>query len=183
LPNTSEIASFFLTMSILLVQLSLGLLLQPLQPSVPRARCAAPCLVERTPGPRTAGAPPPDDLSDEAMLAIVLQEMPDEAVNALIWKYLGYRYDEAAGAWDASAVFPKWAAKYPQPPDLVGVTRTYTKAVDEPVLRAVQSLQRSVPKEHKNNLRCFLKPLGWKGYTLEVTAACRPSRTLSERLT
>ena len=30
----------------------------------------------------------------------------------------------------------------PQPPDLIGVTRTYERAVDEPVLRAVQALQK-----------------------------------------
>jgi hypothetical protein len=35
------------------------------------------------------------------------------------------------------------------------------------VLRAVQSLQKSVAQEHKNNLRAFLKPLGWNGYTMD----------------
>ena len=110
------------------------------------------CAIERKPGPRTAGAPPPDDLADKVMLSIVLQEMSDEDVNELVWKYLGYSRS-ADGEWDASAVFPKWAAKYPTPPDLVGVTRTYTREVDEPVLRAVQALQKSVPTEHKDNLR------------------------------
>ena len=70
------------------------------------------------------------------------------------------------GEWDASAVFPKWAKKYPQPPDLIGVTRTYERAVDEPVLRAVQALQRSVPTEHKDNLRQELRPLGWAGFKM-----------------
>ena len=141
--------------------LVLSLLLRPLPPPSPRAGAPARLLaaaadgatpapaVVRTAGPRTAGAPPPDDLSDEVMLSIVLQEMPDADVNALVWKYLGYRYDAAAGAWDVSGVFPNWAAKYPQPPDLIGVTRTYAREVDEPVLRAVQSLQRSVATEHR----------------------------------
>lgn len=119
-----------------------------------------------TPGPRTAGAPPPDDLADEVMLSIVKQEMSDSDVNELVWKYLGYRRDEESGKWDASGVFPKWAQKYPEPPDLVGVTRTYSKEVDEPVLRAVQSLQRSVPREHKDNLRAFLSRLGWRGFKM-----------------
>lgn len=109
------------------------------------------------------------------MLRIVKQDelcdtdeyMSDDAVNALVWKYLGYQYDEEAGTWDASTVFPKWAARFPQPPDLVGVTRTYSREVDEPVLRAVQSLQRSVSKEHKDNLKSFLIPLGWRGYKMD----------------
>ena len=110
---------------------------------------------------------PPPDLSDEELLRIVLQEMPDEEVNTLVWKYLGYRYDDERSCWDASEVFPKWRAKYPQPPDLIGVTRTYTREVDEPVLRAVQALQKSVPTEHKDNLRQTLRPLGWSGFKLE----------------
>ena len=108
----------------------------------------------------------PDDISNENILRIVLSETTDEETNALVWKYLGYRYDEETGAWDASAVFPKWAKKYPQPPDLIGVTRTYERAVDEPVLRAVQALQRSVPTEHKDNLRQELRPLGWAGFKM-----------------
>jgi len=101
------------------------------------------------------------------MLKIVLSETPDQEVNALMWKYLGYVFDDATGKWDTSKVFPNWRKNYPEPPDLVGVTRTYSREVDEPVLRAVQSLQKSVAKEHKNNLRAFLKPLGWNGYKME----------------
>ena len=51
-------------------------------------------------------------------------------VNALVWKYLGYRLDEASGAWDARGVFPNWRARYPDPPDLIGVTRNYSKEVE-----------------------------------------------------
>ena len=109
----------------------------------------------------------PDDISNANILRIVLSETTDEETNALVWKYLGYRYDAANGEYDASAVFPKWAKKYPQPPDLIGVTRTYERAVDEPVLRAVQALQKSVPTEHKDNLRQCLKPLGWADFKME----------------
>ena len=130
-------------------------------------RATTPAAIEHSPGPRTSALPAPDDLSDETMLRIIKQEMSDSDVNALVWKYLGYRYDSNTDAWDSSQVFPNWRSKYPQPPDLIGVTRTYTREVDEPVLRAVQSLQRSVAKEHKNNLKAFLKPLGWKGYTMD----------------
>ena len=51
-------------------------------------------------------------------------------MNELAWKCLGYRRS-ADGAMDASQVFPKWRAKYPEPPDLVGVTRLYSKEIDE----------------------------------------------------
>ena len=133
---------------------------------VARSPDAAPA-IERVAGPFTASMPPPDDLANEVMLRIVKQEMTDTEVNALAWKYLGYRFQEATGTWDTSAVFPNWRQKFPQPPDLVGVTRKYEREIDEPVLRAVQSLQQSVAKEHKNNLRAFLKPLGWNGYTMD----------------
>ena len=109
--------------------------------------------------------------------------MPDEDVNNLIWKYLGYKKDDATGEWDSSAVFPKWAAKYPQPPDLVGVTRTYERAVDEPVMRAVQALQKSVPTEHKDNLRAFLLPLGWKGYKMAAPAHIKATTGLTPNMT
>ena len=39
----------------------------------------------------------------------------------------GYRYVPTEGRWDNSNVYPKWRARYPEPPDLVGVTRIYEK--------------------------------------------------------
>lgn len=113
-----------------------------------------------------AALPPPDDIADEVLKSIVLSETTDAETNELVWKYLGYKR-ATDGSWDASDVFPNWAARYPEPPDLLGVTRTYTRQVDEPVLRAVQSLQRSVPREHKSNLKATLRPLGWKGFLME----------------
>ena len=139
--------------------------------------------IERKAGPRTAALPPPDDLADDVMLSIVLQEMSDQDVNKLVWKYLGYEYNEEKSEWDASKVFPKWAAKYPQPPDLVGVTRTYSREVDEPVLWAVQALQKSVPTEHKDNLRAFLAPLGWKGYKMNAPAHPKTDTGLTPNMT
>ena len=41
----------------------------------------------------------------------------------------GYRYVPTEGRWDNTRVFPKWRARYPDPPDLVGVTRIYEKYV------------------------------------------------------
>lgn len=50
----------------------------------------------------------------------------------------GYRYNAAEDTWVAEEVFPKWKDKYPEPPDLLGVTRVYEKHVDTPVMGAVQ---------------------------------------------
>ena len=132
--------------------------------------------IERKKGPNTAGAPPPADLLDEELLKIVKLENTDAEVNNLVWKYLGYRKDEASGEWDASAVFPKWAAKYPQPPDLVGVTRVYSPDVDEPVLRANQALHRSIPMAHKDGIRENLRaePVRFLGFKL---AGLTPNKT------
>ena len=58
-------------------------------------------------------------------MRIVREECGDEEVNALVWKCLGYRVG-GDGAYGNDAVFPKWRAKYPEPPDLVGATRRPT---------------------------------------------------------
>ena len=51
------------------------------------------------------------------------------------------------------------------------------------MLRAVQSLQRSVPKEHKENLRVFLKPLGWNGYKMDAPAHKKATTGLTPNMT
>ena len=78
--------------------------------------------------PRPSLPPPTRPLAcgPQVLLSIVLQAMPDQEVNDLTWRCLGYRPTEAGG-WDASEVFPNWRKKYPAPPDLVGVTRTYSR--------------------------------------------------------
>eukprot|EP00747_Dinoflagellata_sp_TGD_P167581 gnl/TRDRNA2_/TRDRNA2_192224_c0_seq1.p1 gnl/TRDRNA2_/TRDRNA2_192224_c0~~gnl/TRDRNA2_/TRDRNA2_192224_c0_seq1.p1 ORF type:complete len:339 (-),score=62.03 gnl/TRDRNA2_/TRDRNA2_192224_c0_seq1:88-1104(-) len=134
--------------------------------------------VERKPGKRSAALPAPDDLKDEELLTIVTNKMSDEDVNKLIWKYLGYRYDEASGTWDASKVFPEWAAEYPEPPDLMGLTRNFSeREVDEPVLLASKKLHKLAAWEHKQNMKYYLAPLGWKGYKIEdITGSLGPNR-------
>ena len=66
-------------------------------------------------------------------------------------------------------MFPKWRARFPQPPDLVGVTRVYSPDVDEPVLRANQALHRSIPMAHKDGIRENLRaePVRFLGFKLE----------------
>ena len=57
-------------------------------------------------------------------------------------------------------------AKYPQPPDLVGVTRTYSKDVDEVVLRANQALVASIPMKYKGSIKEHLRKVGWTGFSV-----------------
>lgn len=54
-----------------------------------------------------------------------LIESTDQQCNLLAWKCLGYKYNAETQLFELSNdVFPKWAAKYPIPPDLIG-TRFY----------------------------------------------------------
>ena len=108
--------------------------------------------------------PSADELSNENMLRIILSMCTDEEVNELVWKCLGYRRvtDNSAeeGEWDATECFPKWRDRFPTPPDLVGITRTYTKEVDGPVLKANQALVRTVPMAYKQSIREHVSALG-----------------------
>jgi tRNA 2-selenouridine synthase len=106
-----------------------------------------------------------DELTNEEIVKFVREEITDQEVNELVWRCLGYR--RVDGAWNADQVFPKWAAKYPQPPDLIGVTRTYSKDVDEVVLRANQALVASIPMKYKGGIKEHLRKVGWTGYLLE----------------
>jgi hypothetical protein len=74
---------------------------------------------------------------------ICLEEATDQQANDIAWKCLGYKFDPATDRYDAAVVFPKWKAKYPVPPDMVGVTRVYSDvAVDRPVRDANMDLMR-----------------------------------------
>ena len=56
--------------------------------------------------------------ANENLLKILKIESSDLEVNTLVWKCLGYRFDEEAAEWKNDEVFPKWKEKYPSPPDL-----------------------------------------------------------------
>ena len=105
-----------------------------------------------------------EELTNENIMRIVTSECTDLEVNTLVWKGLGYRFDADAERWTAAECFPNWKEKYPTPPDLIGMTRTYSREVDQISLRSNQALVRSVPVEHKQGLKGQLKPMGWKGY-------------------
>ena len=111
--------------------------------------------------------PAPADISDQVLVSIVKQQLPDDQVNALVWKYLGYK-KSADGSWDNSAVFPKWRERFPLPPDLIGHDdKASYNQEDGSIKAAVQALQQSVPKEHKQRLKPTLTPLGWSGFVME----------------
>jgi len=112
------------------------------------------------PPPSALTAPTAEELTNENIVKIVNEEVSDSEVNELVWRCLGYRED-------ASEVFPKWAAKYPEPPDLVGVSRVYSKDVDEPVLRANQALVASIPMAYKAGIKEHLSKVGFTGFKLE----------------
>ena len=84
----------------------------------------------------------------------------------MVWKCLGYRFDNANNVWTSDKVFPNWLKKYPTPPDFINMQRIYSKEIDQPCLRAKQALVKSITMEYKqtSQIKKFLKPLGWTGY-------------------
>ena len=118
----------------------------------------------------------PDPIRNEVLLQIVQSELSDEEVNKLVWQCLGYEMTidldpetlTATEKWSVSdKVFPNWAKRFPEPPDVIGVTRKYYPEIDQPVKEACASLTRSVASEYKNGLKEQLRPLGWKGFKME----------------
>ena len=88
-------------------------------------------------------------------------------MNTLVWKCLGYRFDEEKEEWTDTECFPNWKTKHPTPPDFIGVQRIYSRDVDEISLRSNQDLVRSIPQSQKQWLIPTLKTLGFSGYTLK----------------
>lgn len=91
-------------------------------------------------------------LTQDTVADIIHDQLEDEVVNQLVWRYLGYRYDADTQQWDTSAVEPGWAEKYPEPPNFID---------SRP---ATVQLTRSIPKENKQLLK---EKLGFKGYTVD----------------
>jgi hypothetical protein len=90
-------------------------------------------------------------LNTDTIWSIVKEEIDTQTVNQLLWYYLGYRYDEATGKWDNSAVADEWKSEYPNPPDFIGCRPPTVK------------LTRSIPQENKQLLK---EKLGFKGYKI-----------------
>ncbi|MBD2136284.1 DUF1823 family protein [Anabaena sp. FACHB-1237] len=90
-------------------------------------------------------------LNTETMWAIINDTIDDDAVNRLLWYYLGYRYDDNAQTYDNKQVEPEWRSEYPQPPNFIESRPATVK------------LTRSIPQENKQLLK---QKLGFKGYKI-----------------
>jgi hypothetical protein len=90
-------------------------------------------------------------LNTDTIWAILNEEMTDEAVNQLVWYYLGYRYDKEAQKWDTSLVAEEWSQEYPEAPNFIESRPATVK------------LTRSIPPENKQLLK---EELGFKGYKI-----------------
>lgn len=114
------------------------------------------------------GEPTEEELSNENLLQIVVRgsKVSDLEVNTLLWKCLGYRFDPESETWNSSKVFPKWRERFPEPPDLIGMQRVYSREIDQASLRSNQALVKSVPAPHKQSLKTHLKHLGFTGYQM-----------------
>lgn len=109
-----------------------------------------------------------NEISNQNLIKIVNLECSDLDCCNLAWKCLGYKYDETLNKFVlTSNVFPKWAAKYPHPPDLIGLTRNYSSVeIDKPVRDASMNLMRSIPRNYKGGVR-ELEKEGFRGYKLK----------------
>ncbi|OSX70871.1 hypothetical protein BU14_0647s0010 [Porphyra umbilicalis] len=127
-----------------------------------------------------AGVRPP--ITDALLRAMVDGDTPDAWVNDILWALLGYRRTPSGGGgggdddgndnggggggggWDTSAVADAMvAAGYGDaPPDFIGSATATSAAVDRPVKKAVQALNRSVPPAGKQLLKSRLGFGGWR---------------------
>eukprot|EP00667_Euglena_gracilis_P008361 EG_transcript_8462 len=97
-----------------------------------------------------------EELTDSRLMELLLHKR-DEELNILVWKCLGYRYVccGAGFCWDTSNVFPKWRYKYPQPPDLVGISGDTSKTIE-----AVEFLAQLTAETYRNRVAEYSKTLG-----------------------
>jgi len=113
------------------------------------------------------GGPTDEELTDENLYRIIERKANDLEVNTLVWKCLGYRFDVDKEEWTSLEVFPKWKDRFPDPPDVIGMKRVYSKDVDGPSLRNNQALVKSIPVDNKKSyLKEYMKPFGFTGYKL-----------------
>jgi len=93
------------------------------------------------------------EIADENIVNIVNLKYTDQECNVLAWKCLGYQYNKQLDTFELSKnVFPKWASKYPDPPDLIGITRRYDPETDKVVRNASLDLMRSIPRTFKGGV-------------------------------
>ena len=77
---------------------------------------------------RLGDGPTTEELTNENILLIVERRsnVTDLEVNTLVWKCLGYRFypssSGSGGEWRPDEVFPNWKERFPEPPDLIGMS-------------------------------------------------------------
>ena len=98
-------------------------------------------------------------LTDALLWDILQERLPAEAVNELVWVYLGYVYDPQQQTWRSERVAAPWRERFPTPPDFMRDRA------------AVVQLTRSIPPEAKQLLK---QELGFPGYRV---AELTPERT------
>jgi len=117
-----------------------------------------------------SGPPVDNEITNEQFMKVLqwgdyAEHTSDLEVNTLVWKCLGYRFVD--GVWRDDECFPNWKAKYPSPPDFIGMQRVYSKEVDNPSLRANQALCKTIPLGNKQSLKEHLREYGFTGFKLE----------------
>jgi len=115
------------------------------------------------------------ELTNENILRIIELKSTDQETNELVWRCLGYRFDRESSSWKNEEVFAKWRERYPEPPDLIGVRRIYTKEVDGPSLKANQALVKTIPMDYKNGIRQHL--FGMNGFFGLKMEGLTPNKT------
>jgi Domain of unknown function (DUF1823) len=88
-------------------------------------------------------------LTTETLWGIIRETIDDDAVNHLVWHYLGYQQNAETQEW--STVNSDWADAYPTPPNFIESRPATVK------------LTRSIPAENKQLLKT---KLGFEGYSI-----------------
>jgi Domain of unknown function (DUF1823) len=88
-------------------------------------------------------------LTTETLWAIIRETIDDDAVNHLVWHYLGYSQNTETLEW--SNADTDWADAYPTPPNFIESRPATVK------------LTRSIPAENKQLLKT---KLGFEGYSI-----------------
>jgi len=76
-------------------------------------------------------------------------------INGLVAYSLGYVFDGERDVWETEYVPKEWLQAFPDgaPPDFIGSSKNHAREADEPVKRAIQKLQQSLPKEYRQFLQ------------------------------
>lgn len=124
--------------------------------------------------------PTDEEIADANLVKIVMLEATDQQCNDLFWNCLGYRYDAETQTYDNGKVFPKWRGKYPNPPDVIGVTRNYADvSIDKPVRDASMNMMRGIPRGYSGS---GVKRLTESGWTLWKLNQLTPNKTRRAQL-